>query len=240
MTNSKIKWFSQGGGVESEPDDIRTLRILCDIGNTIDPSIQLEFDAPSMHQDGKLPILDIKVWVEEGRIRHSFYRKEVASNRVIMERSAVSTRVKRDTLFQEGLRRLRNMDRGSTEEEEKEVLGEFSNSMMVSGYSEKVRRDIVKGVLERGKQVESEIEAGNRVRFRTREEIDEMKSKNKHRHRSTWYLRGGATGVLCVPATPGSQLCKRIREGIKEMWCPDGGLTKVVELGGGLHHGRVK
>ena len=150
-----------------------------------------------MHQDGKLPILDIKVWVEEGRIRHSFYRKEVASNRVIMERSAVSRRTKRDTLFQEGLRRLRNMDRGSTEEEVKEVLGEFSNSMRVSGYTEKVRRDIVKGVLERGKQVESEIEAGTRVRFRTREEIDEMKGKNKHRHRSTWYLRGGATGVLC-------------------------------------------
>ena len=126
MTNSKIKWLSQGGGrgVDSEPDDIRTLRILCDIGNTIDPSIQLEFDAPSMHQDGKLPILDIKVWVEEGRIRHRFYRKEVASDRVIMERSAVSTRTKRDTLFQEGLRRHRNMDGGSTEEEVKEGLGE--------------------------------------------------------------------------------------------------------------------
>ena len=68
------------------------------------------------------------------------------------------------------------------------------------------------------------------MRFRTREEIDEMKSRNKHRHRSTWYLRGGATGVLCVPATPGSQLCKRIKEGIKDLMCPDGCLTKVERL----------
>ena len=63
MTNSKKKWSLRGGSRDDEPDDIRTLRILCDIGNTIDPAIQLELDAPSMHEDGKLPILDIKVWV---------------------------------------------------------------------------------------------------------------------------------------------------------------------------------
>ena len=56
IKSKKIKWFSQGGvGVESEPDDVRTLRILTEMGNIIDPAIQLEFDAPSMHQDGKLP-----------------------------------------------------------------------------------------------------------------------------------------------------------------------------------------
>ena len=38
--------------------------------------------------------------------------------------------------------------------------------------------------------------------------------------------------MLFVPATPGSQLCKQVREGIKDMRCPDGGLTKVVEAGG--------
>ena len=57
------------------------MRILCEIGNTIDPSIQLEPDAPSQHGDNKLPILDLKMWVGEGGlIRHSFFKKEVASN----------------------------------------------------------------------------------------------------------------------------------------------------------------
>ena len=96
------------------------------------PAIQLELDGPSIHEDGKLPILDIKVWVEDFRIRHSFYRKQDASNRVIMERSAVFMRTKRDTLFQEGLRRLTNMDVMSTHGELKEVLSEFSYIMMVS------------------------------------------------------------------------------------------------------------
>ena len=92
--------------------------------------------------------------------------------------------------------------------------------------------EVIKGVLERKHQVEEEIENGTRVRFRTREEIDEMKGTNKNRHRNTWYLRGGATSVLFVPATPGSQLCKKVREGIKDMKCLDGGVTKVVEQGG--------
>ena len=106
----KDKMEYVGGGDNGEVDDIRTFKVLCQIGNTIDPNIQLEPDAPSLHGDGILPILDLKVWVENGTIRHRHYRKEVASKKVIMERSAVSNRTKRDTLFQEGIRRIRNMD----------------------------------------------------------------------------------------------------------------------------------
>ena len=77
------------------------------------------------------------------------------------------------------------MDERGTDGELKEVLREFSHSMMVSLYSERVRRDIVKGVLERKQKLEGEIEQGTRVRFRTREEIDQIESRNMHRHRST-------------------------------------------------------
>ena len=33
------------------------------IGKNIHPSIQLEVDYPSKQQNGKLPILDLKVWI---------------------------------------------------------------------------------------------------------------------------------------------------------------------------------
>ena len=59
-----------------------------------------------------------------------------------------------------------------------------------------------------------------------------MKGRDKNRHRSTCYLNGGATGVLFVPATLGSSLCREARKEIGEMRCPDGGLTKVIETGG--------
>ena len=38
--------------------------------------------------------------------------------------------------------------------------------------------------------------------------------------------------MLFVPATPGSQLCKRVKDEIGNLRGPDGGLTKVVEAGG--------
>ena len=94
-----------------------------------------------------------------------------------------------------------------------------------------MRRDIIKGLLKKKHQVEREIDNGTRVRFMTREERDEMKGTNRNRHRNKWYLSGGATSVLFVPATAGSQLCKRVREVIKDMKCPNCGVTKMVERG---------
>ena len=114
----------------------------------------------------------------------------------------------------------------------REVLSELSYSMMISGYTVGVRLDIIRGVLERTKVVEGEIRRGERQRFRNRKEIEEQKDKDKNRHTNTWYLRGGMTGVLKVQPTPNSELCKMVRAGIEELRNPDGGRTKVIEMGG--------
>ena len=57
-------------------DDERTITLIKQIENDIPPSIQLEVDYPSKHQDGKLPILDLKVDRDKregdrGKIRES-------------------------------------------------------------------------------------------------------------------------------------------------------------------------
>ena len=57
-------------------DDLRTFQELVAVGNSLDLNIQLELDVPSLHDDGKLPILDLKVWIEDNQIRHIFYKKE--------------------------------------------------------------------------------------------------------------------------------------------------------------------
>ena len=77
------------------------------------------------------------------------------------------------------------MDGSCTDGEIKGVKAEFSYSMMVSGYPDRNRRDIVKGVMERSEEVEREIREGTRVRFRSRKEIEKMKVKDKNRHRNT-------------------------------------------------------
>ena len=43
--------------------DKRTMLLFMAVGNSIHPSIQLEDDYPSQHGDGKLPVLDLKMWV---------------------------------------------------------------------------------------------------------------------------------------------------------------------------------
>ena len=50
--------------------DERTMRILTDIANTITPEIQMEPDFPSNHPEGKMPCLDIKVWLDSDIINH--------------------------------------------------------------------------------------------------------------------------------------------------------------------------
>ena len=54
--------------------DARTMAIIQLIGNDIHPSTQLEVDYPSKNEDSKMPILDLKCWVEKSdtgaRIMH--------------------------------------------------------------------------------------------------------------------------------------------------------------------------
>ena len=63
--------------------DKRTMRLFQSVANSIHPSIKVEIDCPSRHYDGKLPILDPKVWIEkrnrdgrsqsESRVLHEYY-----------------------------------------------------------------------------------------------------------------------------------------------------------------------
>ena len=109
--------ITEAGRVSS---DERTMALVKQVGNDIHPSIQLEVDYPSKHQDGKLPVLDLKVWVESrgkkterqvGKvsvIMYAFHSKCVAYKAVINARSALSWSTKRTVLTQEVLRVLMN------------------------------------------------------------------------------------------------------------------------------------
>ena len=91
------------------PEDQRTIRVLNQVANTIDVDIKLTIDCPSLNTTGKLPCLDLQLWIDsEGMIRHEFYSKPMSSALLILRRSAVSSSVKRTTCFQEAIRRLRS------------------------------------------------------------------------------------------------------------------------------------
>ena len=71
--------------------------------------IQMEEDYPSKYNDGKLPILDLKVWVGgDGLVWYEHFEKPTASRVVLPARSALPMNQKRNIHINECVRRLRN------------------------------------------------------------------------------------------------------------------------------------
>ena len=71
--------------------------------------IQVTTDTPERDEDGRLPVLDTKLWVHDNQVLYTFYKKKVSSPYTILKGSALSEIDKKDTIFQEGLRRLNNV-----------------------------------------------------------------------------------------------------------------------------------
>ena len=94
-------------------EDENGMTLLKKVGDSIHKSIQLEADYPSKHEDHKLPLLDIKMWVKkqqdgdgntERLVLHEYYAKDVSSKAVVHAESAMPSSTKRTVLTQEALR----------------------------------------------------------------------------------------------------------------------------------------
>ena len=172
--------------------------------------------------------MDLEVWVSGNRVRTSFYRKPCAPNRVIQSRSALSMRTKRDTLFNEGIRRLSAMDGETLAQEMVPVMAEFNWAMIRAGYGPLLRQDTLAGAVKRDKELRESPEG----RYRDRAAILKAKEENNLKFPNTWFLRGGNTAVVKVQPTPGAVLAKEVRRRIGSLKAPDGGGTLVIEAAG--------
>ena len=69
--------------------DERTATVLATIANSIDSNIQVTTDWPSKHPSGRMPVLDLELWIEEydgiPKVNYSFYKKSVASEYIMMK-----------------------------------------------------------------------------------------------------------------------------------------------------------
>ena len=204
------------------------MRLLCEIADTIDVNLQFEYDCPSKNQGGKVPILDLQVWVDNNnRVRHTFYKKPCAPERTVMAGTALGARTKRNSVFQEGMRRVRALDQWATREEVDEQLEVFANVMRLSGYPQAYRAQVIEGVWLRNRQMDQEG-----VKARSGEEIKAAKLADPRRWKNTWFLRGTTTSTMMAQPTPGESLAAGIRKALAEVRGPDGGTTMVTEKAG--------
>ena len=79
--------------------------------------------------------------------------------------------IKRNTLFQESLCRLRNCHPSLGWSVKSKHLTKFSNTMRVSGYGAEYRHDIIKGAVDRHKEMLRKSENGEIKLYRSRKEI---------------------------------------------------------------------
>ena len=214
------------------PNDERTMKLIQTIANTIHRSIRMTIDYPSRYNDHKVPMLDLKMWIEEiegvWRIVYEHYEKAMATKMLIHAKSAIPVKVKRTVLTQEMLRIILHCSKYVPYETVRQHLSNFTKKMQYSGYGQAMRYDVAKSAIKAYQtMVENEahdIRPINRPKNWLRVERIVHKEKKKRE----WYKQGGFDSVLFVPSTPKGKLKHMYENEIKK----SGIRIKVVERTG--------
>ena len=217
----------------SIPADLRTARILKEVGNSVCPFIKVSVDCPSNHSDGFLPILDLKTRIVNKKIvDYRFFKKPTSNRMTIMASSALPPNVKRATMTNEVLRRLRNTKRGLPWSVFSDTISEFSNDLRNMGYTEGFRSTVVTAALTGYKRQCELADTGVRPLHRPRD-YDKLNRKNKKlmSHDGAWH-RPQYHLAAFYPATPDGWLVKGINKIMREEGERIGLNIKVVEESG--------
>ena len=204
-------------GEREEYGEKEGMELFKQIGNGIHKSIQLEIDYPEKHEDKKMPLLDVKVWMMERNdrnkkvIMYEHYRKEMASRMKIHQRSAIPYRDKMNILTQEVIRTLKNCSRELPWEEKAKQLEETSLMMQFSGYNATFRKAVIQSGLKAYRKMEERDRRGITPLHRPREWKKTEREKIKRKKKENWYKTGGYESPIFIPATPNSELKRRLQ-----------------------------
>ena len=208
------------------------------IGDSIDECIKLEVDYPSKHDDGKMPLLDVKVWLQEQdyrdkeynrdtsineqervrkkEIRYEHYRKSMASKMTVHARSAIPTSQKRNILTQEVIRILKNCSQELPWQVKADHLEHLSLRLQYSGYDKKFRREVINSGIKAYRQMEENDKQGKIPLHRNREWKKNERERQKRKKKEDWFKKGDYESVIFIPATPQGKLKKKMQRKVDE------------------------
>ena len=209
---------------KNTPKDKRTMDLIKQIGDSIHMSIVLGGDVPSNHTDGKVPILDLKVWIEDietpnGKkryIMHEHCSKQVSSKLLIHRDAALSMSTKRTVLTQQCLRVMLNcspkLDRKTVERH----LNYFMLRMQVSKYDKSFRYEVIKSAYNAYDKIKEKGTSDGIPMYRNKTYKSNERREDKIVKTKNWYKKGGYESVIFVAATPESKLQKEMQAFINE------------------------
>ena len=126
-------------------DDERTMKIIQLIANDIDDMIVMTIDLPSKNADKKLPVLDLKVWLNEASdIEYEFYEKPMKNGFVVGRHLAIDMKSKRSILTQEVFRVLHKTRSTLPDHYRITALNRLMLKLKTSGYKHSERFEILK------------------------------------------------------------------------------------------------
>ena len=194
----------------------------------------MESDYPSNNDDGRMPILDMKVWTDynEGSILYCHYEKPMATKRVLHAQSAQSLSCKRSVHTQEVIRRLLNSSvKLDWDQEVAPVITTYMSRMMTDGYDEMFRKRILERALGIYDKMRRDDLAGVRPLHRPRWWEAEMRMKEKKKKKHSWSTKGGFVAPIFVPSTPNGELARLLKD-IADKEAEAGVKFKIIETGG--------
>ena len=197
--------------------------------NTIDESIQVTYDISSKYDDGRLPVLDMKIWIglsKDGRykILHSHYIKDVSSRLVIHSRSAHAPGMKFNVCVNEAIRILKNCSSHIEWEEGKSQLEYFAKRLSFSGYDVQYRYNVLKTACEKFNKMKLEFNINGKFFQNLIEKRNS--TPNKQKIKNNWFSKSGKyKSVMFVDATPNSELKNRVQKSANKNKVP----IKVIE-----------
>ena len=154
---------------ENVPADSRSINLLKQIANTIFPSMQFTVDCPSMHQNKKMPVLDIQMSLSNNnKIVYEFFEKPCANKFTITKASAHNNRMKMSVLVEEGVRRMRNCSRNLEPEVVNGVMGKWAEKLRRSGYPQTTRHQVIKTAVQKFESMCKVEDGGGRPVHRPR------------------------------------------------------------------------
>ena len=198
--------------------DALTMEVFKDIANTVDEDIEVEADFPTSHADKFMPILDMKMAMDDdNKVMHKFYKKPMANKYTMMANSAVSDRVKRSSMTNEAMRRLLCCSGNLNQSTRDEIMEDFARMLKRSGYSERFRHEVISDAV-RGyqKKLQKEAEGGRPVdRPREYQEVERRMARTEKRER--YYRKENRSskvreGVIITPPTPNSILANEMKK----------------------------
>ena len=193
--------------------------------------IQMEVDFPSNYEDGKLPILYLKCWIDsDGSVSFSHYEKPMASKVILPARSALPMNQKRNIHINECIRRLRNCRPDMEWEGKKEYLQEYVIRMYHAGYTEQFRMNIIRQAIAKYEGMLKADRNEDHPLYRDRNWQKHERRNDKEKKKTNWLTKGGFETVIMVKATPGGELAKRYQEVIDRN--PGPVKIKIAEEGG--------